>query len=351
MAQATIEPEPVIEPDLPIVDAHHHLWFVPEAARAGLDPAVSPYFHVRRRTPRYLFDELLADLAAGHKVVATVFVECHSMYRPDGPDGLRSVGEVEFVNGVAAMAASGAFGPAKACAGIVGNVNLTMGDEVEAILRAHLEAGGGRYRGVRHSTQQDPDPAFRGVGGGNPPHQLLDPAFQRGFAWLERFGLSFDAFVFEPQLPDVIALAGAFQATPIVLNHAGTPLGFGGYASRREERFPVWRENMRRLADHPNVMVKLGGLGMPVCGFPCFMADPPATSAQLAQDWRPYVEAAIELFGAGRCMFESNFPTESGAADYRTLWNAFKRLAAGCSADEKAELFSGVARRVYRLAD
>jgi len=343
--------EAVIEPDLPIADPHHHLWFVPEPVRAGLDPAVSPYFHVRRRTPRYLFDELLADLTCGHNVTHTVFIECGSMYRREDPPQMRSVGEIEFVNGVAAMAASGLFGPIKACAGIVGNVNLALGDAAGPVLEAHLQAGGGRYRGVRHSTQHDPDPAFAGVGGANPPRQLLDPTFQAGFKWLARFGLSFDAFVFEPQLPDVAELAGRFPDTQIVLNHTGTPLGFGGYAGRRAERFPLWRESMRALAEHPNVTVKLGGLGMPVCGFDSFLADPPAASAQLAAEWRPYIETSIELFGARRCMFESNFPTESGTANYRVLWNAFKRLAAGASEDEKADLFGDVARRVYRLTN
>jgi predicted TIM-barrel fold metal-dependent hydrolase len=347
--QAAPAREPVIEPDLPIIDPHHHLWFVPDPA--ALDPAVSPYFHVRRRTPRYLFDELLADLTCGHNVTHTVFIECGSMYRPVPPPELQSLGEIEFVNGVAAMAASGLFGPVKACAGIIGNVNLALGDRARPVLEAHMAAGGGRYRGVRHSTQHDPDPAFLGVGGANPAHQLLQPDFQAGFAHLAPLGLSFEAFVFEPQLNDVVELARRFPGTQIVLNHTGTPLGMGGYAGRRAERFPLWRQSMKTLADCANVTVKLGGLGMPVCGFDSFLADPPATSEALADEWRPYIESSIEIFGASRCMFESNFPTESGAADYLRLWNAFKRLAAQASASEKADLFAEVARRVYRLPD
>jgi L-fuconolactonase len=340
--------EPIIEPDLPIVDPHHHLWFVPETVRAAMKTSDSPFFHVRRATPRYLFDELLGDLTAGHNVLATVFVECHSMYRPSGPAAMKSIGEVEFVNGFAAMAASGLFGSVKACAGIVGNADLTLGDAVEPVLQAHIQAGGGRYRGVRHVAQYDPDPFYLKIGG-TPPHLLLDPKFRAGFKHLGRLGLSFDAFVYGPQIPEVIDLAKAFPDTQIILNHTGTPLGLGGHAGKREEEFPIWRDSIRILATCENVTVKLGGLGMPVCGFSSFLASPPATSEQLAAEWKPYIETCIEAFGADRCMFESNFPTESGTCNYRVLWNTFKRLAANASATEKTALFSGVAARVYRI--
>ena len=138
---ATAAPEPIIEPELPIVDPHHHLWL-----RGG---------------HRYLLDELLADIDTGHNVVATVFLECHSMYRADGPPELRSLGETEFVAGIAAMSESGNYGNTSVAAGIVGNVDLTLGDRAEPVLLAHIRAGGGRFRGVRHSAGYDADPVDR----------------------------------------------------------------------------------------------------------------------------------------------------------------------------------------------
>jgi predicted TIM-barrel fold metal-dependent hydrolase len=184
----------------------------------------------------------------------------------------------------------------------------------------------------------------RGEGG-----RYLLPQFRAGFAKLAPLGLSFDAWLLEPQLPDLIDLARAFPDTTIVLDHVGTPLGIAAYAGRREERFGVWRDNIRALAGSANVRVKVGGLAMAFPGFDSFMSSPPASSTQLAAEWKPYVETCIEAFGTGRCMFESNFPVDIGSCDYDVLWNAFKHLAAGCSADEKAALFAGTATQVYRL--
>lgn len=344
--------EPIIEPDLPIVDPHHHLWFMPEAALAAMERSDSPCTRALvptfRRHARYLFDEFMADLTSGHNVRASVYVDARSMYRASGPEAMRSVGEVEFVNGIAAMAASGVFGDVKACAGIVGGVDLRLGDAVEDVLKSHLQAGGGRYRGVRSSIVYDEDSTILGAGVGA-PHVLLDPTFRRGFKRLSQFGLSFDAWPFEPQLPELIELARAFPETPIILNHVGTPMGVGRFAGRREERFPIWRDQIRTLSQCANVSVKLGGLGIPFGGFKSNLATPPATSTQLAEEWKPYIETCIEAFGAHRCMFESNFPVDAAVGTYTVVWNAFKRLAAGASSDEKTALFSGTAIRVYRL--
>jgi L-fuconolactonase len=345
--------EPIIDPDLPVVDAHHHLWLLPEAALAAMEArdsisarALAPTF---RRHARYLFDEFMADLKdSGHNVRASVYVDAHAMYRASGPEAMRSAGEVEFVNGVAAMAASGIFGEVKACAGIVGGVDLMLGDAVEEVLTAHVQAGGGRYRGVRSPIVYDEDSRILGAGVGV-PHLLLDATFRRGFKWLQQFGLSFDAFLFEPQLSELIDLARAFPDTQIVLNHLGVPLGVGRYAGQREVRFRSWRESIRTLSQCPNVAVKLGGLGIPFGGFKFYMSTPPATSLQLAEEWKPYIQTCVEAFGAQRCMFESNFPVDSAVCTYPVLWNAFKRLAAGASRDEKIALFSGTAMRIYRL--
>jgi L-fuconolactonase len=342
--------EAALEPDLPIVDPHHHLWA--HRSHSG-DPTRAPehgFEWVGRLTPRYLLDELLADLRSGHDIRATVHIQCHQTHRADGPEALKPVGETEFVNGVAALSASGLYGPLRVAAGIVGHANLTLGDAVAPVLEAHIRAGGDRFRGIRHSGSWDADrdvlgPVFR-----TGPGLYRSETFREGFAHLERFGLSFDAWLVEPQLGDLIDLARAFPETPIVLDHVGTPLGLGGYAGRREERFPIWREAIRALAQSPNVCVKLGGLAMVFTGFPSFMADPPATSEQLARDWRPYIETCIEAFGPDRCMFESNFPVDKCGASYVATWNAFKRIASGCSADEKTALFSGAACRFYRLS-
>lgn len=341
--------EPILEPDLPIVDPHHHLWDRPAALVAALPPPKHGFEHVIRRVPRYLLDELLADMKSGHNVIATVYMECGSMYRSRGPAALRPVGETEFVNGVAAMSASGLYGDVLACAGIVGHADCNLGGAVAEVLEAHMAAGGGRFRGIRQSASSDPDKEVLGPlarqGGG----LYLSPKFREGFAQLAPLGLSFDAWMLEPQLPDLVDLARAFPGTQIVLDHVGTPLGIASYAGRREERFPIWRENILKLGALPNVAMKLGGLAMVFPGFASFMSDPPASSEALAAEWKPYIETCIEAFGVERCMFESNFPVDIGSCDYDVLWNAFKLLAKGCSADEKTALFSGTATRIYRL--
>ncbi|HEY9234625.1 MAG TPA: amidohydrolase family protein, partial [Phenylobacterium sp.] len=218
------------------------------------------------------------------------------------------------------------------------------------VLEAHLAAGGGRFRGVRQSASYDADPGVLGPLARQGPELYRQDAFREGFAQLAPLGLSFDAWMLEPQIPDLIDLASAFPETSIILDHVGTPLGVASYAGRREERFGVWRDNIRELAKRPNVTVKVGGLAMVFPGFPSLLADPPASSEQLASEWKPYVETCIEAFGAERCMFESNFPVDVLSCDYAVLWNAFKRLASGASASEKAALFADTARRTYRLA-
>ncbi|MDB5445207.1 MAG: amidohydrolase [Phenylobacterium sp.] len=340
--------EPILEPELPIVDPHHHLW----DRRRMLASAPAPVHDMERTvrfSPRYLFEELLADLARGHNVRQTVFVECGSMYRADGPDALKPVGETEFVNGVAAMSASGLYGEIRACAGIVGHADLQLGDRVQPVLEAHIAAGGGRFRGVRHSASWDADPHVLGPLARRGPELYRSASFREGFARLAPLGLSFDAWILEPQLGDLLDLARAFPDTTIVLDHLGTPLGVASYAGRLDERFAPWRDSILALAGCPNVCVKLGGLAMPFPGLPSAGADPAAGSVQLAAEWRPYMETCISAFGVNRCMFESNFPVDLWSCSYEVLWNALKRVAAGCSADEKEALFSGVATRVYRL--
>ena len=349
MPQTESMVETILEPDLPIVDPHHHLWDRPPPP-PGPPPPRYAFENATRLKPRYLLDELVADLGSGHNIQATVYLECGSMYRADGPELLRPVGETEFVRGVAAMTASGGYGPTKVAAGIVGHADLfNQGERAAETLEAHLAAGGGRFRGIRQTAPYDADPDVIGgrwrLGAG----VYRADKFRQGFAALAPLGLSFDAWLFEPQLGDVVDLARAFPNTQIILDHVGTPLGVGVYTGRREERFPLWRDNIRALAQSPNVAVKLGGLAMSFPGFESFMSQPAASSEILAAEWKPYIETCIEAFGPDRCMFESNFPVDFGSCSYATLWNVFKRLAAGFSADEKAALFKGTACKVYRL--
>jgi predicted TIM-barrel fold metal-dependent hydrolase len=342
--------EQILEPDLPIIDTHHHLWDRPTAILRNLPPSDHGFMDIIREVPRYLFDDLMKDLTGGHNLRATVYMECGAMYRADGPEALRCVGETEFVNGVAAMAASGIYGDIRACAGIVGHVDLRIGAGAEDVLRSHIAAGHGRFRGIRHSASFDEDPNVLGpLAGRNTAGLYLNPQFREGFKVLHTLGLSFDAWLLEPQLPDLIDLARAFPDTTIVLDHVGTPLGIGRYKGKREERFATWHENIKTLAKSPNVNVKLGGLPMPFGGWRARMAGPEETSETLAAQWKPYIEACIEAFGAKRCMFESNFPVDRFGATYTALWNAFKRLTKNASADDKTALYSGTAKRVYRL--
>ena len=318
--------EDALEPALPIVDPHHHLW---------------------DREGGYLLDELLADTGSGHNVVATVFVQCGYAYRTSGPDELKSLGETEFVAGVARESERRKT-KTRAVAGIVGAVDLALGDKAGDVLSAHIEAGGGRFKGIRHITARHEE--FNASLLGRPPaRQLADPTFRQGFAQLGQLGLSFDAWLYHPQIPELTDLARAFPAIPIVLNHVGGPLGVGPYQGKRDQTFREWHQAMKGLAACPNVRVKLGGLGMAIIGFDYHKEQRPPSSKGLAADWRPLMETSIELFGANRCMFESNFPVDKGMFSYSVMWNAFKRIASRASAAEKAALFHDTAASFYRL--
>ena len=321
--------EEIIDPKRPIVDPHHHLW-----DRGGL---------------RYMIEEMSDDIASGHNIVATVYVDCRSMYRASGPEAFRPVGEVEFANGVAAMAASGGYGPALICAGIVSHVNLLLGDGAKQVLEAEIAAGQGRFRGIRHSSAYDADPEIAHMYATRPQGLLLDSSFRKGFACLAPLDLSFDAWLFHPQLSEFVDLARAFPDTRIVLDHCGGPVGLGRFAGRREETFPVWKASIQEAAKCPNVVVKLGGLAMRLLGYDFHERAMPPSSEQAAPAWRPYIESCIEAFGPARCMFESNFPPDKGQCSYQVIFNAFKRIAAQYSEAEKTALFSKTAADFYRL--
>jgi len=262
---------------------------------------------------------------------------------------MRPVGEIEFANGIAAMSASGGYGKPRVCAGIVGHADLALGAGVAKVLEAMIASGGGRFRGIRFISASDPEQGQWGATAVRPQGLLLDRRVREGFAQLAPLGLSFDAFLYHPQLTDLLDLARAFPATPIVLNHVGGPIGLGRYRGKRDAVFADWSARMRELAACPNVHVKLGGLGMRMFGFDVHEGELPPDSEQLAAAWRPYIETCIGAFGPARAMFESNFPVDKGSYSYGVFWNACKRLAQGASASEKADLFHGTASRFYRL--
>lgn len=323
--------EPALEPDLPIIDPHHHLWDF--------------------RNYRYMLDEILADISSGHNIRATVFIECAAMYRPRdaGPSEMRPVGEVEFVNGMAAMSATGRYGDCRVAKGIVGHADLGLGDAVEPVLAAMDAVGGGRFRGVRHSISHDPSPEIHNSHVGAPPDLFRTDAFKAGCRRLGAMGFSFEAWMYHPQLDELVHLIEACPDTPVVLNHCGGPLGIGPYAGKRDDVFKQWKAGVEAIAKAGGAYVKLGGLGMPINGFGFQDRTTPPSSEDLADAWRPYIETCIEAFGPDRAMFESNFPVDKTSAGYGVYWNAFKRLSSGASAAEKAALFHDSAARFYRL--
>jgi L-fuconolactonase len=322
--------EEALDPLRPIVDPHQHLWDGHHA---------------------YLVPQLREDLACGHAIRGTVYVECSYMYRADGDPRFASVGEVEWANGVAASFASGAYGPARACAGIVGRVDLTLGASARQVLEACATRAPDRFRGIRHMAAWDASPEVNVLRRPPPKDLLLDASFREGFAALAPLGLSFDAWAYHPQLPQLIDLVDAFPDTRVIVDHCGGLALKGPYATNRDESFRAWRASMLELARRPNVFVKVGGLSMRIFGFPFIDRDLPPRSEELAQAWTPIAQTCIEAFGPERSMFESNFPPDKCGVSARVLWNAFKRLAAGYSEDEKAALFAGTAVRAYRLPE
>ena len=321
--------EAALEPALPIIDPHHHLWDHPGS--------------------RYELDELMADAAQGHNIRATVFVECKSMYRDSGPDALKPVGETEYVNGIAAKSASGGFGETRVAAAIVGFADLRLGNAVDEVLEAHIAVAPARFRGIRHASAFDDSPDVR-ASHTLPPKGLLGlPAFREGYARLAKYGLSFDAWLYHTQIPELTALARANPETTIVFDHFGGPIGIGPYEGKRAEIFAQWKKDVAELASCPNVTAKLGGINMAVNGFGWHKRELPPTSDELVAATRDWYLHSIDVFGPGRCMFESNFPVDKLSCSYGVLWNAFKKIARGFSETEKASLFHDTAKRVYRL--
>ena len=319
--------EDAIDPHLPVLDPHHHLW--------------------DREGSRYLLPDVLTDVA-DHQVRQTVFIECNAMYRAAGPDEFKPIGETEFVDGIAAQSASGGFGDTRIAAGIVGTADLSLGDGVAAVLEAQIAASPVRFRGIRHRASW-PEP--RRVPGqpATTEHLLLEEGFRAGFSRLRLYGLSFEAWLLHTHLRDLADLARAFPDTTIILNHMGGPILADLDQAQREEFFARWREDIAAVAASPNVVLKVGGIQMTINGFGWEKRDRPPTSDELLEINRPWYEYGIEQFGPSRCMFESNFPVDKVSCSYTVLWNQFKKLARQYSDDEQLAMLHDTAARVYRL--
>jgi predicted TIM-barrel fold metal-dependent hydrolase len=323
--------EEALRPDIPIVDAHHHCLAFPDL--------------------QYYEEALLADIAeSGHNVVATVHAETGGKGRgcdADAPAALRPVGETKaLVAGAEALPADAA----RISLGIVGFADLELGAAVGEVLDAHVAAGKGRFKGVRHITPWDADLTLTPHFIPTASHRLAGAAFRAGVAELARRDLSFDAWIYGPQIPEFAALADAFPTMTLVLDHCGTPVLQGAYAADREGTFRAWARAIGDLAQRPNVHCKLGGLAKWISGFTFFHDPEPPASQALAAAWQSYIDVCIEAFGPTRCMFESNFPQEKPSCSYGVFWNACKRMAGRLSEDEQRELFSRTASRVYRLS-
>ena len=329
-----LTPEPALEPDLPICDPHHHFWdFRSERI---------PY-------QRYLLHELADDVNSGHNVRSTVFIEARSMYRPSGPAEMRPVGEVEFVQGLAAASDTGLYGPCKVAAAIVGHADLNLGEGVRPVLESLQAASPNRFRGIRHSVTWDPNPDVENTAAHRMGHQLAGDNFRAGARVLAGMGMSLEGWLFFPQMPELADFARAVPDLTIILNHIGGLLRDGPYANRDDEVLQTWRNGIAAVAECPNVVVKLGGIGMPRTGFDWHTRATPIGSEELADSMAPFMNYCIEQFGPNRCMFESNFPVDKVSFSYNVMYNAFKRLSNGYSVSERADMFHDTAARVYRI--
>ena len=318
--------EEIIDPDRPIIDPHHHMWRT-------------------RRLPRYLLEDLWQDTQSGHNIEKTVFMECGTEYRIDGPEHLCPLGETEFV----AAAAQAGRGHDKAqIAGIVAHTDLMQDvGVIREVCAAHAEAGGELFRGIRHGGAHDAE-KVTGWGDATPIANIFaELAFRRGVALLGELGLTYDSWHYHFQNHDFAELARAVPDAVIVLDHFGSPVGVGPY--KRADVLASWRQDIADIASCENVVAKIGGLAMPPNGFGWDERELPATSDEVVEAQRDYYLHAIDCFGVERCMFESNFPVDKLSMSYHVYWNAMKKLTLDFSESDKHALFYGTAARVYSV--
>lgn len=324
--------EEIIEPDIPICDPHHHFWDK----------------RTERGYPRYQLDELLTDITSGHNVRSTVFIEARSMYNANLPADESSIGEVEYVQGISAASASGIYGETRAAASIIGNANLNLGDGVKPILES-LSSASARFRGIRHSVTWDPHPEVENTALHKYEGQLVSDKFQAGAKVLSDMNMTFEAWLYFHQLPQLLEFAKSVPDLTIILNHIGGLVMNGPYENKREEVVKLWKDGIAKISECSNVVVKLGGVGMPRTGFDWHDRDSPIGSRELAASIAPYFNYCIEHFGTDRCMFESNFPVDKVSFSYHVLYNAFKRFSRGFSDSERAAMFHDNAVSIYKV--
>ncbi|MCP3934168.1 MAG: amidohydrolase family protein [Actinomycetia bacterium] len=318
--------EEIVDPSQRIIDPHHHLW-----GSHGSIP--------------YTLADLHRDTESGHNIEATVFVECRSSYRTDGPEHLRPIGETEFVT--TSAAASTDSGKAE-IRGIVAHADLRL-DQLDEVLDGHVAAGGDLFKGIRHAGSHAIDPTGMYIPGRAPAGLYEDVNFQRGVVRLGERGLTYDTWQYHYQLDELTHLAAAAPETTIVLDHLSTPLGVGRFEGCHDEIFPVWRAGIAALARFPNVVAKLGGMAMPDNGFGWHQGERPPTSDEFVVAQRRWYLEMIEHFGPRRCMFESNFPVDRWSISYHVMWNGLKKIAADFTADERDQMFYRTASDIYRL--
>jgi len=316
--------EPVLDPEQPILDAHHHLWDRPGS--------------------RYRCEEFLADLANGHNVCASIYVQCRTGYRTDGPETLRSVGEVDTIRRWARDADTSVY-PVK----LIAHADLLLGAQARAQIEALVDAGEGTVCGIRNTTAHHPDPRLVSNPKPAPAGLLKADTFLKGAAEVAKAGLVLDVWAYQTQLDEVFDLAKVNPDLTVVIDHLGGPLGAGPYRDNPSAHFVAWRAGVERLAQLPNTRMKIGGFGLMVMGKDYHLSEIPPSSEKIADDWAAHLDVCLNAFGANRAMFESNFPVDKGMFAYSVLWNAFKRLARPLTADERTAMFHGTAAATYGI--
>jgi predicted TIM-barrel fold metal-dependent hydrolase len=318
--------EAILNKNLEICDAHHHIWDFPNS--------------------KYLAEELLEDLLCGHNITSSIYMECGYGYDQTLPKHLAPIGETRLIDQFADDVLSRTNGRIHACKAIVGYADLSRGDSVKEVLECHLEQSE-RFVGIRHATGWDSDTKIRNAHTHPSEGLMLTSNFVDGIRSLAHLNLTFDAWLYHPQIIELVELSKKVPHQKIILDHVGGILGIASYSSQTKEIFNQWKNDISLAAEQENIFVKLGGLAMSICGMGFNKREKPATLDELTQVTAPYYSHVIDKFGVNRCMFESNFPVDKVGVSYKTLWNSFKYLTKSFSDSEKKALFKGTAEKTY----
>lgn len=291
----------------------------------------------------YLTQDYVADLADVAEVVGLVHVEAGWVVKePTGP-----VDETRWVDGLAPVGNVGMLG-------IVANADLTLGERVEDVLVAHLEAST-RVRGIRDLLAWHPSREIMNTT--DDPERSRQADFRRGFEMFSKYGLNFETSIFSTQLTEMVELARTFPEQPILVCHMATPVAVGGpigeVGRTADERARIrgeWAEGIARLAECANVWMKLSGLLMPICGFGFERRSARPSVDELVATVGPFIDHVIDAFGPERCMFGSNFPVDKPSAPLPTLLQAYRLIVEGLPDEAQNRLFVGTAQEFYRLA-